>query len=86
MAWCQPGDKPLSEPMMVRLPTHICVTRSQWVNIGLGNGLVPSGYKPFSELMLTKFYDAKWRHHEPTLLAGSTVKLADGVFKTIFTE
>ena len=21
MAWCQPGDKPLSEPMMVRLPT-----------------------------------------------------------------
>ena len=23
MAWCQPGDKPLSEPMMVRLPTHI---------------------------------------------------------------
>ena len=25
------GDKPLSEPMMVRLPTHICVTRPQWV-------------------------------------------------------
>ena len=32
MAWRQPGDKPLSEPMMVRLPTHICVTRPQWVN------------------------------------------------------
>ena len=32
MAWRRPGDKPLSEPMMVRLPTHICVTRSQWVN------------------------------------------------------
>ena len=27
----RPGDKPLSEPMMVRLPTHICVTRPQWV-------------------------------------------------------
>ena len=27
-----PGDKPLSEPIMVRLPTHICVTRPQWVN------------------------------------------------------
>ena len=26
------GDKPLSEPMMVRLRTHICVTRPQWVN------------------------------------------------------
>ena len=33
MAWRRPGDKPLSEPMMVCLPTHICVTRPQWVNI-----------------------------------------------------
>ena len=32
MAWRRPGDKPLSEPMMVRLLTHICVTRPQWVN------------------------------------------------------
>ena len=32
-AWRRPGDKPLSEPMMVCLPTHICVTRPQWVNI-----------------------------------------------------
>ena len=32
MAWRRPGDKPLSEPMMDRLPTHICVTRPQWVN------------------------------------------------------
>ena len=31
MAWRLPGDKPLSEPMIVRLPTHICVTRPQWV-------------------------------------------------------
>ena len=32
MAWRRLGDKPLSEPMIVRLPTHICVTRPQWVN------------------------------------------------------
>ena len=32
MAWRRPGDKPLSEPMMVKLMTHICVTRPQWVN------------------------------------------------------
>ena len=32
MAWRRPGDKPLSELMMVSLPTHICVTRPQWVN------------------------------------------------------
>ena len=31
MTWRRPGDKPLSEPMMVRLLTHICVTRPQWV-------------------------------------------------------
>ena len=31
MAWRRPGDKPLSEPMMVRLMVHICVTLPQWV-------------------------------------------------------
>ena len=33
MAWRRPGDKPLSEPMMVVLPTHICITRPQWVKL-----------------------------------------------------
>ena len=33
MAWRRPGDKPLSEPIMVRLATHICVTRPQWVKL-----------------------------------------------------
>ena len=37
MAWCRPGDKPLSEPMMVILSTHICVTRPQWVNAWTNN-------------------------------------------------
>ena len=32
MAWRRPGDKPLSEPMLVGSLTHICVTRPQWVN------------------------------------------------------
>ena len=32
MAWRCPGDKPLSEPMLVNLAKHICVTRPQWVN------------------------------------------------------
>ena len=40
MAWCRPGDKPLSEPMATSdylnqwwliLLTHICTTRPQWV-------------------------------------------------------
>ena len=33
MAWRRPDDKPLSEPMMVSLPTHVCVIRPQWVNL-----------------------------------------------------
>ena len=31
MAWRRPGDKPLSEPMLVWSLTHICITRPQWV-------------------------------------------------------
>ena len=29
MAWRRSGDEPLSESMMISLPTHICVTRPQ---------------------------------------------------------
>ena len=32
MAWHRPGYKPLSESMMVSLPTYIYVTRPQWDN------------------------------------------------------
>ena len=38
MAWRRPGNKPLSEPMVVRLRTHICVTQPQWVNSVRGIG------------------------------------------------
>ena len=31
MAWRRPGTKPLYEPMLVSLLTHICVTQPQWV-------------------------------------------------------
>ena len=34
-AWRGSGDKPLSEPMLVSLLTHICVTRPQWVIVTL---------------------------------------------------
>ena len=50
MAWCRPGDKTLSEPIMVSLLMHICIfTRPQWaINILLTpkqlemHGCVPS--------------------------------------------
>ena len=37
-----------------------------WVNIGSGNGLVPSGNKPLPEPMLTHIYVTVWRHY-PTM-------------------
>ena len=33
MDWRRPGDKPLSESLMVSLLTDICVTRPQWVKV-----------------------------------------------------
>ena len=38
MAWRRPGDKPLSEPMMIMLLTHICITLPQRVNIEIFMG------------------------------------------------
>ena len=43
MVWRRPGDKPLSEPMVVSLLMHICVTRPQWVNIGNSTAWWPYG-------------------------------------------
>ena len=37
MAGPQPGDKPLSEAMVVSFLTHICVIRPQWVNMYLSS-------------------------------------------------
>ena len=54
MAWCRPGDKPLSELMMVRLLTHICVPRPQGVNIDWWRSL---SYTQTSWLAITHFDD-----------------------------
>ena len=46
MAWCRPGNKPLSEPMMVRLMTIICITWHQWVRDTVPcTWCIPSGMK-----------------------------------------
>ena len=33
MAWCRPGSKPLSEPVIASFLTHICVAQPQWVGV-----------------------------------------------------
>ena len=63
MAWRRSGDKPLSEPMMVSLLTHICVTRPQWVNdwfvINLNKLLNKQDHKQHKKVMKIglKFYN-----------------------------
>ena len=42
MAWRRPGDKPLSEPIMVSLLMHIRVTQPQWVNTFINEQITPS--------------------------------------------
>ena len=71
MAWRRSGDKPLSEPMIVSLPTHICVTRPQWVNTFetiLGN-------KPTSRIYHT-WFEPMVCGNPTTLLAGHIELLA----------
>ena len=66
MAWRRAGDKPLSEPMMSSLLTHICVTRPQWVIL-----YWTMIYQEYSNLALTSpFMDHSvntntdyWRNH-----------------------
>ena len=47
MAWCHPGNKPISEAMMVWLQTHISATRPQWVKV--------SGILTYTEIFIISF-------------------------------
>ena len=65
MAWCRPGGKPLSEPIIIRLSTHICVTRStmnwyirtwtKWPPFFRGHFPMDVGERPISKFWL-KFH------------------------------
>ena len=57
MAWGRPGDKPLSELMMVNLTTHICVTRPQWVKLPITH---PEWGDWKCGKLLTKVYEAQF--------------------------
>ena len=65
MAWRRPGYKQLSEPMMLSLHTHICVTRPQSVNPGrhLSNRNLMFNMQPvFLYLRKTKTKSSKVFH------------------------
>ena len=72
MAWRRPGDKPLSEAMMVNLPTRICVSRPQWVKSKLQ-------YKTYD----LENYE-NWKAHLRTLMPRQNDRyFADDIFRPI---
>ena len=60
MAWRRPGDKPLSESMMVWLPTHICVARPQWVKTAWKKHTLPLSIQQFAWKYLLFYLTATW--------------------------
>ena len=52
MVWCQTGNKPLSEPMMTYLLTHMCIIPHWWVNL--------ISTKPLSASSLTYIFSRIW--------------------------
>ena len=66
MAWRRPGDKPLFEPMMVNLVTHVCVTRPQWVKtVGLWDNFLPRGGKSsWNSSLSVDDWILQWRLNE----------------------
>ena len=79
MACRRPGDKPLSETMMVSLPTRICVTRPQW-----GNGCVFNETSIFG-LINCHCYLCPWRSDKPVFIVckQSVIWLKDVVYKHV---
>ena len=53
MAWCQPGNKPLSEPMMVRFLMHIYITEPQWIEENLSSRFLWLSMFLYTETLIT---------------------------------
>ena len=56
MAWRRPSDKPLSEPIIISLLMHICVTRPQWVKSWILSKKHKSGICIFYESSKLKWH------------------------------
>ena len=72
MAWCRPGDKPLSEPMVVSLLMHKCATRLQWVKhyhsiVFLHHSPIMIQQSMMSQKSLLMWNGRIWSYFEPTI-------------------
>ena len=62
MAWRRPGDKPLSEPMVVWLLTYTCIARPQWVNFQAARR--PYGFSA-TRTATSRFFSSRQGHRKP---------------------
>ena len=69
MAWRRPGDKPLSEPMMVSL-----LTQPQWVNQSLCTGIFPDKLKTAKVIPWYKKDNTSFGSYRPKSLLSSMSK------------
>ena len=79
MAWRRPGDKPLSEPMVVSLTTHMCVTRPQWVKLKSRKVPFVRSNRPIVLQLCTENYN---EFGQTSYIAHPTLELVQGAFQT----
>ena len=93
-AWDLPGDKPLSEPMMVSSLMHICIPRPQWVK-RIGWMVLNkwnccdyykwNGFKMMQmELLLLIILSFKWARHAIMTFVWAIFYKSDGKFITVW--
>ena len=85
-AWRRPRDKPLSEPMMVSLLTHICVTRPQWVKTTATLPLLRQLLLDIQLLLIIRYLtEAGWRVYTSMnwVIIGSGCGLSSDRLQTI---
>ena len=75
MAWCRPSDKPLSEPMMVRLQIHICL--NEWTPIFIIHQSEPVFY-----VWLSKVSGSEKKHHRYEIFLSFAKILLSHRYKT----
>ena len=79
LSWRRPGNKPLSEPIMFSLLTHICVTRSQWVKQWLVM-CVPFCFPRHVEIKPCKMNNDHQKFLLPLVVAPRTISYANPVY------
>ena len=84
MAWRRPGDKPLSEPMMVSSLRYICVTRPQWIKWSVNVCLIVANYLLRKSNVLRMHLP--WNQFKPQIfpLGNLILRILTGLWKLLW--